>query len=66
MMGTPKPDLEIQGKFQEEMPYTWGLQNVAIRQGGLVDVGTDLGLKPCCVHLSFRPMPRAPGMRKQG
>lgn len=56
-MGTPNPDLEIQGKFQEEMPYAWHLPSVDIRQAGLVDVGINLGLKPPCMHLSLRQMP---------
>lgn len=49
-MRTPNPDLEVRGKFQEEVPYAWGLQNVDIRQGGWVCIGINYSLKPC--HMS--------------
>lgn len=43
--------MEIQGKFQKEKPYAWGLQSIGIRQEGLLAVGINLGLKPHCVSI---------------
>lgn len=48
------------------MPYAWGLQNVDIRQGGLVDVGINLGRKPHCASIIQANTVIAPDIRKQG
>lgn len=65
-MGIPNPDLEIQGEFQEEMPYAWGLQSIGIRQGGLLAVGINLGLKPHCAPIIQANAIIAPDVSKQG
>lgn len=61
-MRTPNADSEI----QEEMPFAWGLRDVAMRRGELVGVGIQCSLKPRHTSVIQANAIIAPDIRKQG
>lgn len=61
-MRTPNADLEI----QEEMPFVWGLRDVAMRRGEPVGVGIHCSLKPRHISVIQANAIIAPDIRKTG